>query len=639
MNILAQFCQTEPGREKVLNIIPRGSESIVEFELKRIDEVRKSGEHVDFFIPFSMVDFRNLLNIHTYLSVEHLYWLKLFLVHTKTLKCRYQNTRLKSYFNRFHNYDELIEIIDSKIDDNKEIKDQASPLLYKIRMEKRSILNQIKTILKNLLEAHSYLFTELNIVERNQRYVLPVRANFKNNLQGIVHSYSNSGETVFIEPIETTALSAEIVELEKKESDEIVNILTSLTRMVRARAEDIESDLDYAAELDFLFAKVGYANRYNCTMPVFGPCFDIKNGYHPLLKHLKQDVVPLNLKMPDGKRVLLISGPNAGGKTVVLKTVGLLSLMAKCGLFIPAEEGSIIPFFDEIYADIGDEQSLESDLSTFAGHIKQIKSALESKNGNNLVLLDELMNQTSVEEGSALASAIMEEFSNRGNMVLATTHNESLKIFVSRREDMLNAGMEFTDRPTYRLILGIPQPSNAIKLAGQMGLNSGIIERARSYLDSEKASLNELFESLSKQMSAVQEQKNRLEVLIKEYETKLAELESKRKKELADLQRRYRNEIIRARRRVEELIETLKKEGTKAEVVKEVREFFVEELKEEPKEPYYPQIGEKVRIRGSGKTGEVIGFYQGRYKISFGNIFYWAKPEELEPAIAEKQGD
>jgi len=602
--------------------------------LKRIDEIRKSGERVDFYIPFMPGELKTLLNSQSYLHIDILHTLRLFLTHLRTIKNRYDKGKLKNYFNRFHNYGDIITEINAKIDDNKEIKNDASPVLYKIRIRKRTLYNQIKNELKEILNSAPYLFTELNIVERNGRYVLPVKANLKHNLPGIVHAYSNSGETVFVEPMQIVEFGAELVELEKEEQDEIVNILRVLTSKIKLIIDDIESDIDYAASLDLLFAKVNYASDYNCSMPVFGDHLDIRNGYHPLLKHLKKDTVPLNLNMPKDKKVLLISGPNAGGKTVVLKTVGLLCLMAEFGMFIPADEGTVIPFFGEIYADIGDEQSLESNLSTFAAHLLQIKYALESKNGNNLVLLDELMNQTSVEEGSALASAIMEELAKRKNIVLATTHNESLKIYVSKKNDMINAGMEFTDRPTYRLILGIPQPSNALKLAEQMGLDKEVIENAKSYLDKEKESLNRLFESLSKELTVVQEEKERLNRLINEYDSKLADFQSKKKKEMNELKEKYQKELMKAKHRIEELVRTLRKEGPKPEVVKETKEFFKEELKkEESKIPYYPQIGEMVKIRGSNKAGVVMAQHQGRYKIGFENLFFWAKPEEIEPEV------
>jgi DNA mismatch repair protein MutS2 len=277
------------------------------------------------------------------------------------------------------------------------------------------------------------------------------------------------------------------------------------------------------------------------------------NGFHPILKRVNENVVKLNLKMNSKKRILLISGPNAGGKTVVLKTVGVIELMAKCGLFIPAEEGTTIPFYDDVYSDIGDEQSIESRLSTFAAHINQIKEALNGSE-NSLVLLDELMSQTSVEEGSALAAAIMEEFVQKKSTVLATTHNEDLKIFVSRRSDMINGGMEFTDRPTYRFILGVPQPSNALKLASNLGISKSVIENALRYIDKDKMSLNKLFEDLSKELKAVQEERQKLSVLIQDYESRFKELNAKKKKELEKLKTKYKKELIQAKRSVEKFI-------------------------------------------------------------------------------------
>lgn len=605
---------------------------LAELELKRIDEIKKSGEKVNFYIPFIQGELRTQLTVQSYLNIDTIHTLRLFLTHLKTLKNRYEKGKLKNYFNKFHNYNAIIEEINTKIDDNKEVKDDATLSLHKIRLRKRVLYNQIKNELKNLLSTEPHLFTELNIVERNGRYALPVKANLKNHLPGIVHAYSNSGETVFIEPMQIVEYGAELVELEQKEQDEIVNILRALTSKIKTIIEDIESDIDYAGYLDFLFANVNYASDYNCTMPVFGDYLDIKNGYHPLLRHLKKDTVPLNLKMPIDKRVLLISGPNAGGKTVVLKTIGLLCLMAKCGIFIPADEGTILPFFDKIYADIGDEQSLESDLSTFAAHLIQIKAALEAEDGFNLVLLDELMNQTSVEEGSALASAVLEELARKKNIVFATTHNESLKIYVSNRSDMLNAGMEFTDRPTYRLIIGIPQPSNAIRLAEQMALNKNVIEKAKSYLDEEKASLNTLFEKLSKELAVVEEEKSRLKALISEYESKLNEFQSKKKREIEELREKYQKELLKAKHRIEELISALRKTGPKPELVKEAKEFFAEKMAQEKSSPpYYPQIGELVKLRGSKKSGVVLARHQGRYKIGFDNLFFWARPEEIEP--------
>jgi DNA mismatch repair protein MutS2 len=536
------------------------------------------------------------------------------------------------YFNRLHDYQNIVEQIEAHLDESGQIKDNASEELYRVRLQKRKVKNRIHEKLSSLLTMRSNLFTEGYILQRNERYVVPVKRNFKKDIQGIVHSYSNSGETVFVEPIEITEDSAQLVELDEREKEEIEKILTKLTAVVREHGDEIEQDIETIIDLDFLLAKVRFADEFNATMPMFSDNLKIDNGYHPILRRVNEHVVPLNLRMERDKMILLISGPNAGGKTVVLKTVGLLVLMARCGLFIPVDEGSTIPFFEEVYADIGDEQSIESRLSTFAGHIKQIKEALEAKT-QPLVLLDELMSQTSVEEGSALAIAILEEFARKKSTVLATTHNEDLKIFVSRRDDMMNGGMEFTDSPTYRLIVGIPQPSNAIKLARNLGINGNVIESALHHLDTEKMSLNELFEDLSKELKAVQEERQRLSLLTSDYESKLEALNTKKKKELNELKARYKKELIQAKRSIEKMVKDFKRESPKPEAVSQMRHFFKEKLQEEEDYgPYYPHVGEMVRIRQLNKVGQVIAEHLGKYKISLENIYYWVGPKEIESA-------
>ncbi len=558
--------------------------------------------------------------------------MKDWFIYIHKIKRRFSTTSVRKYFNKLHDYQNIINEIDANIDESAQIRDKASEELYRIRIQKRSLKNKIQETLNNLLVNRSNIFTGGNILQRNDRYVLPVKRNFKKDMPGIVHSYSNSGETVFIEPMEITDDSAKLVEFNGQEKEEISKILKNLTGIVRLQVQEIEDDIETIIDLDFLFAKVRFAEDFNATMPVFGDNLKIVNGYHPILRMVNENVVPLNLKINSDKKILLISGPNAGGKTVVLKTVGILALMAKCGMFIPAEEDSTIPFFEEVYADIGDEQSIESNLSTFAAHIKQIKVALDART-HSLVLLDELMSQTSVEEGSALAVAILEEFAQKRSIVLASTHNEDLKIFVSRRSDMMNGGMEFTDRPTYRLILGIPQPSNAIKLARKLGLNGGVIEKAFKYLDKDKMSLNKLFEDLSKELRGVQEERQNLSTLIKDYESRLETLNSKKKKELDELKTKYKKELIQAKRSIEKLVKDLKKEGPKPEAVHKMRHFFDEKLQvKEIHEPYYPHIGEIVRIRELNKIGQVIAEHSGKFKVSLDNIYYWVDPKEIESA-------
>lgn len=553
-------------------------------------------------------------------------------VNREKKKCA--SSSVRKYFNQMGNYARHIEEINKYIDDNSQIKDNATEELYRIRLQVRKVKKKMQNTLNNLLMEHAHLYTDTAIMIRNGKHVLPVKRNFKKEFQGIVHSYSNSGETVFMEPLEIADDSAQLVELYEQEKAEIEKILVYVTAIVVSDSEQIEADIEVIIDLDLLFAKAQYADGLHATMPVFDAQLNIVKGYHPILRKLAEDVVPLNLKMDADKKILLISGPNAGGKTVVLKTIGLLVLMAKCGLYVPFDEGSTMPFFEKVYADIGDEQSLESRLSTFAAHVKQIKSALDS-DSYSLVLLDELMSQTSVEEGSALATAILGEFAGKRSLVLATTHNEDLKLFVSRQDQMVNAGMEFTDQPTYRLIMGIPQPSNAIKLARELGINGSVIENALQFLDKDKMSLNKLFEDLSAELKAVQDERSTLSRLIEEHEIQLKDMKDKRKKTLDEVKTKYKRELIQAKRSIEKMVKDLKQQGPKQETVRNMRVFFDKKLTaEQPHKPYFPKVGEMVRIRELRKVGQVIEEHAGKYKVSLDNIYYWVEPKELEQVEA-----
>jgi DNA mismatch repair protein MutS2 len=588
-----------------------------------------SGKYAQLYCPFEPGYLENQLAVLPHLTAGQLIELKNWFTFIHSIKKEFKTSGISIYFDKLGNYHDIVKIIEHKIDDSEQISDNASQELFRIRVQKKKVRSQIKQTLNAILMNRQSIFSDSNIVEREGRFVLPVLRNFKKDISGIIHAYSNTGETVFIEPVEIIDMGARIRELNDLEKEEIERILRGLTDIIRADTGRIEADIDTMIDLDMLFAKVRYAQDLKANMPIFSGNINIMGGYHPILKLLIKDAISLNLKMNGQGNILLVSGPNAGGKTVVLKTVGLLALMAKCGMFIPVGEGSTIPFYDEVYADIGDEQSIEYNLSTFAAHINQIKYALEGST-KSLVLLDELMSQTSVEEGSALAVAILERFAKRGNTVLATTHNEDLKIFVSRREDMMNAGMEFLDRPTYRLILGIPQPSNAIKLAKNLGIDKQVISNAIDHLDKDKMSLNTLFEDLAHELKAIKEEREKLSSLIKEYEIKLGDLNHRKKQEMNSLKEKYRRELITSKRNIEKLIKELKKRP-KPEVVHKVREFFEEKLSvDEDIEPYYPESGEIVRIRQLKRTGQVVDEQSGKFKISLDNIFYWVDAKEIE---------
>jgi DNA mismatch repair protein MutS2 len=614
---------------------PCSSRADVEEELRKVQDLANAGESIQLNIPADPGVLKTAVAGFSFLQTDVLIRIKMWCLFLNDLKKQFLTSDIRNYFNRIHDYDEIIKEISRRLSDDGQIRDDASQHLHEIRTKTRRLHRQIHETLASMLTERQNMFTDTTVVERMGHYVLPVKPNFKKDIPGIVHAYSNSGETVFIEPLQIADHAGQITGLAAAEQQEIEVILSRLTQVIKGRVDDIEQDIEYLVELDLLNARVRYAAALDATMPMFSTRLRIVNGYHPLLK-MADHAVPLNLDMAGEKPVLLISGPNAGGKTVVLKTVGLIALMAKYGMFIPVDEGSEIPFYDEVYADIGDEQSIETHVSTFAGHVAQIKVALEGRE-NSLILLDELMSQTSVEEGSALAAAVLEGFARKKSTVLATTHNEELKLYVSKKDNMLNAGMEYTDRPTYRLILGIPQPSNALRLARQLGIREDILQHALSLMDQDKVSVNKMFEDLSKELSAVQEERDKLKRLMHDYESRLASLDSRKKKELAELRQKYRDHLIKAKRSIEKMIKDFKEKGPKPDRVHEMRKFFNEKLEHDTERvPYFPSQGELVKIRDLRKVGQVVEEHGGKYKVSLENIFYWVLPSDIESLQHEK---
>jgi len=608
---------------------------VVEEELHKVQDFVNAGESIQLNIPADPGVLKTAVTGFPFLQPEVLMRIKNWCLFLIDMKKQFLASDIHNYFNKIHDYDEIIKEITRRLSDDGQVKDDASVRLHEIRKKIKRLHRQIHETLTSMLTERQNMFTDTTVVERMGHYVLPVKRNFKKDIPGIVHAYSNSGETVFIEPLQITDHAGQITGLAADEQQEIEVILSRLTEFIRERVDDMEQDIEYLVELDLLNARARYAAALDATMPMFSTRLRIVNGCHPLLKAVDH-AVPLSLDMVHEKPVLLISGPNAGGKTVVLKTVGLIALMAKYGMFIPVDEGSEIPFYDEIYADIGDEQSIETHVSTFAGHVAQIKVALDGKE-NSLVLLDELMSQTSVEEGSALAAAVLEGFSKKKNTVLATTHNEELKLYVSKKDNMLNAGMEYTDRPTYRLILGIPQPSNALRLAEQLGIQHEIIQQALSLMDQDKVSVNKMFEDLSKELTGVQKEREKLKRLIDDYESRLASLDTRKKKELAELKLKYRNQLIKAKRSIEKMIKDFKEKGPKPDRVHEMRKFFNEKLEQDTERaPYFPSQGELVKIRDLRKVGQVVEEHAGKYKVSLENIFFWVLPSDIESLQNEK---
>ena len=361
---------------------------------------------------------------------------------------------------------------------------------------------------------------------RGGRYCLPVKAEYRSQVQGMIHDQSSSGSTLFIEPMAVVKLNNDLRELAAKEKEEIEKILADLSNQCAEYQEELSTNITVMAHLDFVFAKANLSRSYSGTEPLFNEngYINIKKGRHPLLD--KKKVVPIDISIGKDYRLLIVTGPNTGGKTVSLKTVGLLTLMGQAGLHIPAFDHSELSVYEDVFADIGDEQSIEQSLSTFSSHMTNIVSIIEKSNYRSLVLLDELCAGTDPTEGAALAMAILKNFLRRDVTTMATTHYSELKVFALSTEGACNASCEFnveTLSPTYRLLIGIPGKSNAFAISSKLGLPGYMIEEAKKFIDANDQSFEDLISDLETSRSTIE--KERLE--IEQYKAEVAQLKQK----------------------------------------------------------------------------------------------------------------
>lgn len=416
-----------------------------------------------------------------------------------------------------------------------EIFDGASPALARIRRAMRLANEKVREKLNSMIRSTAYqkYLQEPIITIRNGRFVIPVKQEYRQQVPGLIHDQSSSGATLFIEPSAVVELGNEYKKLLAEEADEIERILTELTAMLAPYADEIREDLNIMGQIDLVFAKAKLSRELNAVMPRLNRnnYVRIVRGRHPLIP--ADRVVPIDIWIGRDYRSLIITGPNTGGKTVTLKIVGLFALMVQSGIFVPANEGSEFPVFEHIYADIGDEQSIEQSLSTFSSHMKNIVGILDRADENSLVLLDELGAGTDPIEGAALAMSILEELNDRHCTCVSTTHYSEIKAFAMTHEGMENASMEFDiDRlcPTYRLYIGIPGKSNAFEISSRLGLPSSIIDKAKSFLKGEDVRFEDIISSAQSQRRIAEEERKMAEEARAELEKLRADAERERKK-------------------------------------------------------------------------------------------------------------
>lgn len=449
-----------------------------------------------------------------------------------------------------------------------EISDDASPTLKNIRRHKKQLNEQIHSQLNNIVNSQTTrTYLQDNVITmRNERYCIPVKQEYRNQVPGLIHDQSQTGSTIFVEPMAIVKLNNELKELSIKENEEIEVILSNLSVSCAEYINELDCNYRMLIKLDMIFAKAGYSKSIKGSEPIFNTegFINIKEGRHPLID--KDKVVPINIYLGKDFDQLVVTGPNTGGKTVSLKTVGLLTLMGQAGLHIPAYEGSSLSLFKEVYADIGDEQSIEQSLSTFSSHMKNIVQILNNADKDSLVLFDELCSGTDPVEGAALATSILTFLHNMQVRTMATTHYSELKVFALTTNGVENASCEFSLeslQPTYRLLIGIPGKSNAFAISSKLGLPNYIIDDAKKHIDDENVAFEDIISDLESSKLVIENERIEIEAYKKEIETLKKQLEKK-------------NEHLNDRR--ESILRNANEEA--ARILREAKEFADQTIKD-----------------------------------------------------------
>jgi DNA mismatch repair protein MutS2 len=478
---------------------------------------------------------------------------------------------------------DLLAAIRRAILPNAEISDDASPALRRIRASVSETRTAIQKTLRQILRARNAEAGEDYVTLRNDRFVIPVRAEQRRSVPGVMHGASATGQTVFLEPLETVESNNQLVQLAEEEAAEIVRILRSLTERLQAMHTPLVAAAETIAELDSAFARARFAQDFDATTPEFSDSNELRldAARHPVLENkLRREnrpIVPMSLNLGGEERLLVISGPNTGGKTVALKTTGIAALSAQSAIPVAAQR-AVLPIFDRILVDIGDEQSIAADLSTFSAHMLNLKSMLEEATPQTLVLVDEVGTGTAPEEGAALAVALLDEFRGKKCIVLATTHHDRLKTYASTTSGVVNAAVEFDDvqlRPTYRLMVGVPGGSSGIAIAQRLGLPHDLIERARSLLAPEALQAADLIAYLHRsrdELDRTQQQMNAERQALEDERKKLrTEWVERQQRRIKDLEQQFAEMQKRFDENVAAIVEAVKDRELRAQLEKSSR--------------------------------------------------------------------
>ena len=577
---LSNYCSTKLGKELAFNLQIYNQSHIVKQKLAETEEA------VNLMYKNLIPSFSDIQDIHIYvinlessqsLTMKGLLDLNTIFICAKDLKTYFSKDYihkedfpiLEGLFSSLYTNEGVISKISSSIIDENTLDDKASPELQKIRKKIRNLEQDIRSKLNSMIHSSSFSkYVQENVVTiRNDRFVIPIKEEYRSQVKGFVHDVSNAGSTLFIEPISIFELNNEINQLRLEEEVEIEKILQQLSSLFYPYIEELKTDMEVIGTLDFIFAKAKYSKAISGITPIINTNKEIHliNARHPLID--KNKVVPISIELGKDFSTLLITGPNTGGKTVTLKTVGLLTCMACSGLNIPADEKSSIFVFEHIFADIGDDQSIADSLSTFSSHMSNIVDITKHANENSLILVDELGSGTDPVEGSNLAISILDYFKNMGALTIATTHYQELKKYAMTTSGFENASVEFdveTLSPTYKLLIGVPGKSNAFAISQKLGLDISIIQKAKELMSSNDITFEELLKNIYDDKQLIEKGKEKIlkeseqiNMLKEKLQKENLEKEKQEKEIINNAKVKARNILLEAKEDANEIIKKL----------------------------------------------------------------------------------
>jgi DNA mismatch repair protein MutS2 len=578
---ISSYTESEPGKNAIINLNPSISKKQRLLSFKRLREIKE----IMHLIPgLNILKKDTIPEKGRILTGEQLLHYKKLLDLTNEIKNIFtENNVMKDLNASLDPLLPLCEEISKFIDENGKLIPNSTPLLRSLYSEKHSIENKIEKKLQEILNEKDFLLQDKIITTRLGRTVLPFKYDRKDEVEGIIVDLSRTQNTAFIEPGEIVTLNNRISELEKDINSEKKRILKVLTERVKEYFPFISKNIETLTEIDSLNARARYGEEFKCVNPEFTESSNlkIKKCYHPLLLGENKTVEPLDLEIGEKERILLVSGPNAGGKTVLLKNLGINILSAFAGIPIPAKEGTEIGSFVNVSGIIEDEQSMEESLSSFSSYVVKLKEILSGADRNTLILLDELGGNTDPSEGSALAIALLNELKDKGCLVVTTTHLSPLKFYAEEQEGMINGSMEYENGPTYHLQIGIPGGSRAIATAEKFGLPKKLIDNAKKFVDSEVFEAEQLIEELSLRNRKLREQEKEISKLKKEfselkneYDKKMKNAQEEKKKILREAKEKAEDIISKARAMVERTIKEIQETKASKESIKKYKKTF-----------------------------------------------------------------